>query len=104
MGLMTQAQGEYLSLMGPRLGSHVSILEEIDREEDARRQVIRTQAPLPRPMGTFEQTQRSWESKAKRRGVFWDCPDLDAIEDLERRSSAATGLGYWQSPTLSGKN
>jgi hypothetical protein len=32
---MTQAQRDYLALMGQRLGRHVDILEEIDQEEQA---------------------------------------------------------------------
>jgi hypothetical protein len=82
---MAQAQEEYLSLMGQRLGWYVSILGEIEGEEHQPQQVIRSRNPPPPPRYGFEQMQRPRESKSKRREEFWDCSDLGAIKEQEHK-------------------
>jgi hypothetical protein len=90
---MVQVQEEYLGLMGERLGWYLSVMEEIEREERPPRQVVRPDALPLQPRDMFEQMQRPWAVKSKRKEEFWDCSDLDAIEESEHRNSAVTGSG-----------
>jgi hypothetical protein len=90
---LTQAQGEYLAILGQMLAEYIHLLDEERVDEGGITQGIHPHAPPPPPPGAFE-ARYVWREQSHRREFreqFWDCSDVGTIE--EHRSSAVTGLG-----------
>jgi hypothetical protein len=85
---LTQAQSDYLTIRGQRRSEYICLLDEERAEGGSLLQVIRPTLPQRSLMNTSNQAMRS-----RHQDLFRGRSDLDAIEELERKSSLGTGLG-----------